>query len=153
MQEKIGLFASKNIFSDVAYNELKKIGLVPVVFSFGTKLGYPEEVVIAPGDIDGFVRYAKKFRIRKVVFAGKIEPSILFTSVISDSGRRFLNRIANFTPENILRRLADFLHEKEIELIPLTRVFKRHLAKPKIYTESKPSSVQWKDICAGWKIA
>ncbi|MCM8822460.1 MAG: LpxI family protein [Candidatus Omnitrophica bacterium] len=153
MQEKVGLFVSRNVLSDVAYNELKIMGFIPVAFSFGTKLGYPEEVVLDFGDIEGFGRQIAKCRIRKLVFAGKIEPSALFKKRISDSGRIFLEGIRNLNPENILKSLVSFFLEKKIELIPLTKVFRRHIAKTKIYTESGPDSDQWKDICAGWKAA
>ncbi|MCM8788470.1 MAG: hypothetical protein NC907_01640, partial [Candidatus Omnitrophica bacterium] len=65
MEEKIGLFVSRSVFSDVAYNELRSMGFIPVVFSFETKLGYPDEIIVDFGDIESFTGHIARYQIRK----------------------------------------------------------------------------------------
>lgn len=153
MKEKIGVFVSESTFSQVACNELKSMGYNVVAFNFGQKIGYEEEIVLDFGDIDGFINCARESGIKKLVFAGKIEASSVFNREMSDSGKRFLDKTFDLRPENILKNLTSFLFKNGIEIIPLTLVFKNHLAQEKIYTRLQPDARQWNDICTGWKIA
>ncbi len=152
MQEKIGLFVSGGRFSQVAHSELKLMGFDPVVFSFGAGAGYQNEIVLDFGDIDAFLGYASKNQIRKLVFAGKIEPSKLFNSSMAESGKEFLKNMV-LNPENILKNLIDVFTKQGIEIIPLTDVFRNYLAGEKLYTEIEPNTSQWKDINFGWEVA
>ncbi len=155
VNERIGLFASKKDFSVVAFNEIRAMGYNPVVISF-TEKSFPEysdEIVLEFGDIESFVRVLKEKNIKKVVFAGKIEASDIFTKRIAMSGAKFLSTTGNLSPDNILKKLSEFLTERGIEILPLTEVFKRYLVEEKIYTNTKPDSFQWNDILMGWNIA
>ncbi len=153
MKEKAGVFVSESIFSHVACEQLLKMGYDVFAFSFGKKAGFEKEIVLDFGDIDGFLNHASKQGIRKLVFAGKIEASSIFNKDISKSGKKFLEMITDFRPENILENLAGFFIKNGIEIIPLTEVFGSYLAQEKIYTHSKPDVRQWDDLCTGWRIA
>lgn len=152
MEEKIGVFVSESRFSQIAFDQIKEMGFSPVVFSFKKTSIFSDEIILDFGDIDSFIKHAEEQDIKKFVFAGKIEASSLFNNKISQSGKKFLERI-EFIPENILKNLTNFFVKKGIEIIPLTKVFKKFIAKEKIYTKAKPDKNQWKEICSGYKIA
>ncbi|MGC8804530.1 MAG: UDP-2,3-diacylglucosamine diphosphatase LpxI domain-containing protein, partial [Candidatus Ratteibacteria bacterium] len=155
VSEKVGLFASKKDFSVIAFDQIQAMGYRPLVFSFIEKSfpGYSEEIVLEFGDIETFVNVLKKHGVKKLVFAGKIEASDLFTKKIAMSGAKFLSATGNLSPENILKKLCEFLSSHDIEILPLTEVFKNYLVEEKIYTNVKPDCVQWKDILKGWDTA
>ncbi|HOK80808.1 MAG TPA: UDP-2,3-diacylglucosamine diphosphatase LpxI [bacterium] len=155
MGERIGLFASKKDFSFIAFEQLQAMGYRPLVFSFIEKSfpEYPDEIVLEFGDIETFVSVLRENGIKKMVFAGKIEASDLFTKKISISGAKLLSATDSLSPENILKKLCEFLTSQDIEVLPLTEVFKNYLVEEKIYTNVKPDCVQWKDILKGWDTA
>ncbi len=153
--KKIVLFASDGRLSKIAFQEIKSMGFLPVVFSFDKPsfLHYENEVILEFGDIEGFLRSACNLGVRKVVFAGKINATDIFKKKIAVSGANFLADIGKFDAENILGNLVDFLKKNHIETIPLTKVFKKYLAHEKIYTSAKPERHLWADIRTGWLIA
>lgn len=153
MKEKIGVFVSRSVFSKVAIDEIALMGYDVVCFSFGKKAGYQDEVVLDFGDIDGFVNYAYRYGIKRIVFAGKIDACSVFNEKMAESGKRLIEKTIDLNPENILKNLANFFVTKGIQVVPLTRVFKKYLAKEIIYSDLKPDFNQWNDISRGWRIA
>ena len=153
--EKIGLFASGGKFSKIAFNEIKSMGFLPIVFSFDKPafLHYKNQIILKFGDIEGFVRYACNLGIKQVVFAGKINALDIFKKAVAESGARFLAGVKRFDSENILNNLVDFLEKNHIKTIPLTKVFKKYLAQEKIYTSIKLEKQHWSNILYGWHVA
>ncbi|HPP66357.1 MAG TPA: UDP-2,3-diacylglucosamine diphosphatase LpxI [bacterium] len=153
--EKIGLFASGDRFSHIAFQEIKKRGFLPVVFSF-EKPSFPDnknEIILTFGDIEAFIKHARSLNITRVVFAGKMYMSDIFKKKIAISGSNFLARIKRFNSENILNNLVGFLEQNHIKTIPLTTIFNEYLVQEKLYTSTIPTTFQWKDIYTGWGIA
>ncbi|MCM8758815.1 MAG: LpxI family protein [Candidatus Omnitrophica bacterium] len=153
MKGKVGVFVSDSSFSHAACRQLENMGYDVITFSFEKKVGFGKEIILDFGDIDGFLNYVRKNGVERLVFAGKIEASSIFKRDISQSGKNFLNGIRDLRPQKIFEELAGLIVRNKIEILPLTKVFKNHLAEEKIYTISKPDTVQWNDIFNGWKIA
>jgi DUF1009 family protein len=151
--QNIGVFAGTGGMVPLVIKEIEQRSLTPVIFSFyPLKLPGYRIIRLAFGDIDGFLNAAERRGVSDFVFAGKIHPGEVFSSRMPESGRRFLESLPSYEPEVILNHLVSFLAAHNIKVLPLTWIFKEHLAKPIVYTRRKPDEEALADIRFAWRI-
>jgi len=151
MREKIGLFAGKNEISKYAFEKLSKKNNV-VVFSFSSsKPDIPSIHYIKPGNIKNFLIIFKKEKIHKIALVGKVEASEIFSNNFHKSGKKFLQNINIWQSETILKQITSLLKENEINVMPLTEIFKENIAETKIYSKRRPDKREMEDIKSGFE--
>jgi len=152
MREKIGIFGSNDEITEISCQKLKNFYEI-VLFSFSPlKFKYGKKYLIEFGNIEKVFKIFDKEKIKKFLFIGKVETSQIFNSKFHLSGKKFLNSISNWNSEIILKTISDFLMRKNIEIIPLVKIFKEQIVEKKVYTKRQPTEREVNDIDIGFKI-
>ena len=106
------------------------------------------------GQLGKLIKVFKQKNVSKALMAGSINKSKMFGKVKPDlRGVAFLSKFAIFHDDNILRALANELHEEGIEIVSSTIYLPDLLTPEGCLTKRKPGKDEKKDIEIGWKIA
>lgn len=104
--------------------------------------------------ITDLIAYFKANRIVEAVFAGKIDPKVIFQKQkLGMMALNLLNRGKDRTASNIIEQAIGFFARKGIEIIDATPYIASAYCKAGILTSRKLASEVSKDIDFGWPIA
>ncbi|MCM8829621.1 MAG: LpxI family protein [Candidatus Omnitrophica bacterium] len=146
--ETIGIFISDDEFSAYVYKKIKEKGIDVFPVSF-TSCRFATTQIFNTGDITHILEYLKEKGVGKLLLIGKVPPDLVFKKM-HHSSDIFLKGKLPLSGELILKKLADFLKEKGIDVIPLTKVLKDEIAQERNYTDIPLADVEKKDINIGF---
>ena len=131
MKKNLAIFVNDDFFSKYSYEKLKKdYNLFP--FSLKKSKNF-DSFVLNDANLNLLLDFFKKNKIELVFFVGKVNQNILFGN-LHISIKNLLEEIENFKPEEIMKKIANFLENNGFEILKQDEVFKEEIAEEKIYT-------------------
>jgi DUF1009 family protein len=106
------------------------------------------------GDIDGIVSYFKAQGASEIVFAGKVDPKVIYDKTkYEPSTLRILDEGIDKRPTSIIQKVIKFFEKKNLSIVdPTPFLFSFYCGKG-ILTDTRPSENCKSDIHFGWEIA
>lgn len=105
-------------------------------------------------DVQGVVSYFKTNGVSEVVFAGKIDPRIIYEKNRFDAiARRALDSGADKRPSSLIERVILFFETHSLSVIDPTPFLISFFCEKGILTQAQQSEEMESDIAFGWKIA
>ncbi len=105
---------------------------------------------IKVGELGRIIDIFKKLSVKQVALAGGINRIKLFGGVKLDSrGAALIYRLKSTKDDIIMRGIAEELEKEGIEVVPCYQYLSSCLVKERIYTKSKPTEEEIKDIEVG----
>ncbi|MFN4227440.1 MAG: LpxI family protein [Candidatus Ratteibacteria bacterium] len=131
MKKNLAIFISDDFFSEYSFSKLnEKYNLFPFSFSESKKFN---SYVIKDANFNSFFDFIKKNKIEFVFFAGKVKGSFIFEN-LHLTAKNFLSQIGRLKPEEIMKKITDFLESIGLNVLPQTEVFKDEISEEKVYT-------------------
>ncbi|MCM8784978.1 MAG: LpxI family protein [Candidatus Omnitrophica bacterium] len=131
MKKNLAILISDDFFSEYSFLKLKeKYNLFPFSFYKSEKFN---AYVVRDANFYSFFDFAKKNKIEFIFFAGKVKGNLPFENLHS-TAKDFLSQIGRLKPEEIMKKIADFLDSHGLKVLSQTEVFKEDLAEKKVYT-------------------
>lgn len=158
--DNIGIIAGGGQFPMIVADAARRQGLHVTAVAFEGEADQElenkvDEIVwIKLGQLGKLIKSFKKRDVSKALMAGTINKGRMFGDFKPDiKGLAFLSKFAIFHDDNILRALANELHEEGIEIVSSTIYLPDLLATEGCLTKRKPGKDEKKDIEIGWKVA
>ena len=157
---RIGIIAGSGEFPSLILKEAQKLGYSCVVAgikgeaeaSLKDKVGVFEWIDV--GEIMNLVSFFKKNGVKEAVFAGKIDPRIIFKrEKFNETSHRILAQGEERSPTTIIKSIIDFMSREGIQITDPTPFITSSFCREGILTETKPSPESEEDIAFGWGIA
>ncbi|MCM8766788.1 MAG: LpxI family protein [Candidatus Omnitrophica bacterium] len=131
MKKNLAILISDDFFSDYSFLKLNdKYNLFPFSFSESKKFN---SFIVKDANFYSFFDFIKKNKIEFIFFAGKVKGSLPFENLHS-TAKNFLSQIGRLKPEEIMKKIVDFLESYGLKVLPQTEVFKEEIAEDKVYT-------------------
>jgi DUF1009 family protein len=106
------------------------------------------------GDIQEVVFYFKTNSVSEVVFAGKIDPRVIYDKTQFDlSALRILNSAKDKTPTSVIEKVISFFEKQGLSVIDPTPFLLSYFCEKGTLTFTQPSKEMELDIAFGWEIA
>jgi len=158
--EKIGLIAGNGKFPLFFAQEAKrkKKGVIAIAFKEETSKElsrYVDEIHwISVGELQKLIDILVKAGLKRVVMAGQVNLSLLFSKIKMDKeAQKLLKEVENKTTDTLLGKVAEKLAQRNITLISSATYLNDFLTERGILTRREPTSKEWEDIEFGKKIA
>lgn len=160
MGTRLGIIAGSGEFPVYVLKEAQKRGLSCVVAGIRNEADsflLDKASVFEWFEIDGIldvISFFKKYAIKHVVMAGKIDSRLIFKKKsFHPFSREFLARIKNKNPTTIIHAVIDFIASQGIEVLDPTEFISPALCSESVLTGVQPSQEVEEDIGFGWQIA
>jgi DUF1009 family protein len=106
------------------------------------------------GQLGHLIKALKKAGVTKTVMAGSINKKKMFENVRPDlRGLTLMSKLAIFHDDDILRAVAEELHQEGIDMVGSAEHLPELLAPRGNLTRRKPNREEREDVEFGWKIA
>ena len=158
--DNIGIIAGGGQFPFIVADAAKKRGLHVTAVAFEGEADrelsdkVDEIEWIKLGQLGRLIKAFKQRNVARALMAGTINKSKMFGNIKPDlKGLAFLSKFAIFHDDNILRALANELHEEGIEIVSSTTYLPDLLAPEGCLTKRKPGREEKRDMEIGWKVA
>ncbi|MFW5802412.1 MAG: LpxI family protein [Verrucomicrobiota bacterium] len=160
-EQPAGLVAGRGVFPLEVCRGMRRCG-VPRVAIVAVRGDARQEVAevadsatwIHAGQLSAAIRWFRKQRIERVVFAGQITPGRLFGGLRPDMRTfRLLRRLAERNAESIFSAVCDEFSRDGIEVLPSTLYMGDALAPSGQLTKREPTKREQSDIEFGLRVA
>jgi hypothetical protein len=106
------------------------------------------------GDIQEVVSYFKTNRVSEVIFAGKIDPRVIYDKTQFDlTALRILDSGKDKTPTSIIEKVILFFEKQGLSVIDPSPFLLSYFCEKGTLTRTQPSKEMELDIAFGWEIA
>jgi DUF1009 family protein len=130
MKKNLAILVSDDFFSEYSFSKLSEgYNLFP--FSF-YELKRFNTFIVKDASIPLFFDFLKKNNIELIFFAGKVKANLVFEN-LHPTAKNFIFQIGKLKPEEIMKKIADFLESFGVKILPQTEVFKNEIAEEKVY--------------------
>ncbi len=158
--EGIGLIAGDGRFPLIFAEGVKKNGIkiiaigleditAPILKDYVDKLYW-----IKVGQLGRLIKILKRENVKKVVMAGKVSKTLMFTKIRPDIRAITLYmRLKDRKDDSLLLGIVSELEKEDIKVEEPTRYVPHLLAEKGVITKRKPKKDELKDIEFGWPIA
>jgi len=157
--EKVGLIAGEGEFPLKIANALKEknyfLSLIeisgftnPEIRNFAD-----EKIAVKLGQLQKTIKFLKKSDTRKVILAGRIKHTSVFSIKPDLLTIKILSKIPDKRAKSLLKAICDEFEKNGIKVLSSVELLSEFLAQEKVYTKRKPTKSQLKDIEFGKKIA
>jgi len=160
MGNRLGIVASSGEIPSLIQEKATEKGYTCVVAAIEghAKRSALEEVEqiqwFSVGDIQELVLYFKTNGVSKVIFAGKIDPRVLYDKTRFDiSALHILNSGKDKTPTSVIGKVISFFEKQDLSVIDPTPFILSYFCEKGTLTLTKPSEEMELDISFGWEIA
>lgn len=160
MGRQIGIIAGSGEFPSLVLEEAQKLGYSCVVAGIREEA---EESLrnkarvfkwIDAGEITGLISFFKKNGVKEAVFAGKIEPGIIFKKDrLDETSLQLLAQGDERNPTAIINNIIDFMSKEGIQIKDPTPFIATSFCQEGILTDTKLTHELEQDIAFGWKVA
>jgi DUF1009 family protein len=157
---KIGLIAGNGRFPLIFAQEAKRQGMEVVALAIKKETNPSLEDLVDRihwvdlGQLGDLIEICKKEGIARVVMAGQVRHTRLFSQVKLDArAMALLAGVKDKKANSLLGAVADELSREGIELLDSATYLSHLLPSPGILTRRKPTQKEWRDIEFGHKMA
>jgi hypothetical protein len=157
---KIGLIAGNGRFPLIFAQEAKRQGMEVVALAIKKETNPSLEDLVDRihwvdlGQLGDLIEICKKEGITRVVMAGQVRHTRLFSQVKLDArAMALLAGVKDKKANSLLGAVADELSREGIELLDSATYLSHLLPSPGILTRRKPTQKEWRDIEFGHKMA
>jgi hypothetical protein len=160
MERRLGIIAGSGQFPFFVCDEAQKQGYLCVVAGI---VGETHSELETKGNVFSWFKiqevsqllsFLRENRIKEAVFAGKIDPRVIFKrKTLGTSVLNLLARGKDRSPETIIRLAIDYFVRQGIEIREVTPFISSAFCKAGVLTAREPSSEIEADIGFGWRIA
>lgn len=106
------------------------------------------------GDIQEVVFYFKTNGVSEVIFAGKVDPRVLYDKKQFDlTALRILNSGKDKTPTSVIEKVISFFEKQGLSVIDPTPFLLSYFCDKGTLTFTQPSKEMELDIAFGWEVA
>lgn len=144
----------------IAINNLKAMGHEVVTIAFNEEIntdlsGVSDKIYkFSVGQAKKVLDTLEKERVESVLFAGKINKSLLYSNLKFDMfSVKLLMSLKDRKDDTIMLKIVELLEEKGITVLKQTDVFKDLLVEEGVLTKMKPTGQEMEDILFGFKVA
>ncbi len=159
MGRRLGIIASSGEIPSLIQKKAQDEGYTCVVAAIE---GQAERTIgVDPGltqwfhlwDIEGVISYFKSQGVSEVLFAGKVDPRVIYDTRFDPTALRILNSGVDKKPVSIIEKVIFFFEEQGLSVIDPTPFFAPFFCEKGVITETQPSKTIESDIAFGWDIA
>jgi DUF1009 family protein len=160
MGNRLGIIASSGEIPSLIQEKARDKGYTCVVAAIE---GQAEISVMADseiarwfelGDIEGVISYFNSNGVSEVIFAGKIDPRVIYNKTRFDpTALRILDSGIDKKPTSIIEKVIFFFEEQGLSVIDPTPFLSSFFCEEGIITKTQPSEMIELDIAFGWDIA
>jgi DUF1009 family protein len=157
---KIGLLAGYGDLPLYVAKNLKKLGYEIVTIAFNEEItvdlsNYSSKVyTISVGQAGRVIKTLKKESVNKIIFAGKINKTLLFSNLRLDFyAVKLLMKLKDRKDDTIMLSIVEALANEGIEVVKQTEILGNLLIGPRVLSKKQPTKSELKDIEFGYKIA
>ncbi len=160
MGRRIGIIAGSGEFPLLVLHEAQKSGYFSVVAGIKeeAEAGLQEEADefewIDVNDVLKLISYFKKNRVNEAIFAGKVDPRVIYNKEkFNSSPLLLLAQVKDKRPSSIINAIIDFMAKEGIEIKDPSAFISSYFCQEGVLTETQPSPDIEEDIAFGWEIA
>ncbi|UCC40042.1 MAG: UDP-2,3-diacylglucosamine diphosphatase LpxI [Candidatus Aminicenantes bacterium] len=160
MGQRIGIIAGSGEFPSLVLHEAQKSGYFSVVAGIKGEADAriqdkaDEFEWIDVKDVLKLISYFKKNGINEAIFAGKIDPRVIYDKEkLENSSVWLLAQAIDKRPASIIKAVIDFMAQEGIEVKDPSAFISSCFCQEGVLTETQPSPDIKKDIVFGWEIA
>lgn len=160
MGRRIGIIAGSGEFPFLVLKEAQKMGCPCVVAGIKgeAEMSLRDKVDIFEwinaGEILNLISFFKKNGVKEALFAGKVDPRIIFKKEkFNDTALQLLAQSKERKPAAIIKTIIDFMASEGIKIKDPSIFIASSFCQEGILTETKPSPEVEEDITFSWKIA
>ena len=160
MEKRLGLIAGSGESPLYICQEAQKQGYTCVVAAIREEADSRIEAEVS--DLGWFevakagaiVTYFKSRQVEHAVFAGKIDPRVVFRKKnLGSLLYGLMEKVQNKNPETLIRMAIDYFSSRGIEIIDTYPFLKALLCEPGVLTKTDPSAAIQDDIDFAWELA
>jgi len=160
MGKRLGLIASSGEIPFLIQEKAKEQGYTCVVAAIKghaarTAMKAVERIQwFDVGDINGIVSYFKAQEASEIIFAGKIDPKVIYDKKkIDPNTLHILDEGIDKRPTSVIQKLINFFEKKDLSVVDPTPFLFSFYCEEGVLTETQPSQNCRADIALGWDIA
>jgi DUF1009 family protein len=160
MGNRLGIIASSGDLPSLIIEKAQKNGFTCVVAAIEGHTDRTIEDVIKPlrwfelWDIAGVISYYKANGVTEVVFAGKIDPRVIYNKEQFDpTALQIVDSGEDKKPASVIEKVIFFLEEQGLSVIDPTPFLSSFYCEEGVLTTTQPSDNIKSDIEFGWDIA
>ncbi len=160
MGKRIGIIAGSGEFPLVVLEEARKAGYDCAVAAIrgnaDERLAEKVQTLhwIEAGEVASLVAFFKENGIQEAVFAGKVDPGVIFVKEkLDETALRIVAQADKKTPLPLILGLVNFLADKGIQVMDPSPFIAPFFCPEGILTEAEPGPEVEADIAFGWNIA
>jgi DUF1009 family protein len=160
MGSRLGIIASSGEIPSLIQEKASEKGYTCVVAAIEGQAGRStlEDLELIQwfdlGDIQDVVSYFNTNGVSEVIFAGKIDPRVIYDKTQFDlAALRIINSGKDKTPFSIIEKVINFFENQGLSVIDPMPFLLSFLCKEGTLTHTHPSDEMELDIAFGWKIA
>lgn len=160
MEERLGVIAGSGRFPFLVCEEAHKQGFICVVAGIRNEANPELEkrgdrfAWFSLPEVSRLVSFFKQHGVRKAIFAGKIDPGVVYKQEnLGSFLPRMVTKIKDRGPSALIQLAIDYFKKQDIEIIEPTPFIASSLCEEGILTHTKPSSQIMQEIDFGWKTA
>ena len=160
MGQRIGIIAGSGEFPLLVLREAQKSGYFSVVAGIKgeAKAGLQDKADefewIEVDDILKLISYFKKNEVNEAIFAGKVDPRIIYNKEkFSNSSSWLLAQAKDKRPVSIIEAIIDFMAQEGIEIKDPSMFISSCFCQEGVLTKTQPAADVEEDIAFGWEIA
>lgn len=160
MEERLGVIAGSGRFPFLVCEEAQKQGYFCVVAGIRDEADPELEgcgndfAWFGLYDVSRVISFFKQHDVRKAVFAGKIDPRVVYKLDRTGSSLlKMLTKIKDINPPALIQLAIDTFRKQGVDIIEPTAFITSAFCEAGVLTQTKPSPQLMEDMDFGWEIA